>query len=93
MGITRETRKASHDALDKVTIWQDIINILDNGAKLTAREIATVLHARGRIRQPTRQAVAPRLTELVRIERVKVVGKAHDIESRRKVAVYRLVRS
>lgn len=91
MKITEETRRESFNKLDSVTINQHIINILSTGELMTAREIAAVMYAKHYVLYPIRQAVAPRLTELVDEGVIRVVGKTYDYETRRSVAVYKLV--
>lgn len=58
------------------------------GKRLTAHEIADNLHKKNYITYPHRQMVAPRLTELERMERVEVVGKKFDEETKKTVSVY-----
>ena len=91
MSITDATKRESHKQLDKQTAYTHIINELANGTALTAREIAIALHDQHLIPYPVRQAVAPRLTELESVGIVEVSGKAYDVETKRTVAVYRLV--
>lgn len=88
--VTVETRRESYEALDNETIHKHIIDILA-GTRLTAREVAVIMHRRGLTPFPVRQAVAPRLTELVERGVVEADGKAYDHETKRNVAVYRLV--
>lgn len=91
MSITDVTKRESYEQLDRETAYKHIIDVLTTGAALTAREIATELHKQKLIPYPVRQAVAPRLTELESVGIVEVVGKAYDVETKRKVALYRLV--
>jgi len=89
--ITEETRRESFEKLDSATLRQNILNVLSNGEAASAKDIAVILHDRHLIPYPVRQAVAPRLTELVGEGLVEVSGKAYDIDTERNVAVYRLV--
>lgn len=89
--ITEETRRESYEKLDSATLRQNILNVLSNGKAASAKDIAVILHDRRLIPYPVRQAVAPRLTELVDEGLVEVSGKTYDTETERNVAVYRLV--
>ena len=93
MSITKETRKESYEKVDSATMRRLVLDILSNGVKATAKEIAVILHEQNLIPYPVRQAVAPRLTELVKEGKVKACGKAYDQETERNVAVYRLVKA
>lgn len=88
--ITTEIRRESYEALDKRTLHKHIIDILD-GTRLTAHEVAVIMHHRGLTPFPVRQAAAPRLNELVKLGIVEVDGKVYDHETKRTVAAYRLV--
>ena len=90
--ITKETRKESYEKLDSATIRQLCLDVLSNGKPTTAKEIAVILHERHLIPYPVRQAVAPRLTELMQEGKVEAVDKVYDPETERNVAVYRLVK-
>lgn len=59
--------------------------------QMTAREIAVVLHQKGYIPLPIRQATAPRLTELMESRKVEVVGSKLDEESKKTVSIYKVV--
>lgn len=89
--ITKETRRESYEKLESTSLRQNILDTLSNGVSLTAKDIAVILHDRHLIPYPVRQAVAPRLTELVEEGLVEAWDKAFDIETGRTVAVYRLV--
>lgn len=89
--ITEETRRESYEKLDSATLRQNILNVLSNEWAISAKDIAVILHSQHLIPYPVRQAVAPRLTELVEEGLVEVSGKTYDTETERSVAVYRLV--
>lgn len=91
MGITEVTKKESFEQLDKETAYKNIILVLSSGYSYTAREIAVELHNKKIIPYPVRQAVAPRLTELESAGIVEVTGKCYDSETKRNVAMYKLV--
>lgn len=91
MSVTEETRRESHELVDKDTLYKHIIDTLQGGVKLTAREIAEVLYKKGLPVYPVRQSVAPRLTELAKYGIVKADGKKYDSATKRHVATYRLV--
>lgn len=90
--ITKETRRESLEQLDSATVRKNVLDVLSNDTKATAKEIAAILHERHLVPYPVRQAVAPRLTELMQEGKVEVCGKAYDTETERNVAVYRLVK-
>lgn len=91
MSITTDTRRESYKNLDRETVYKNIIEILQDGSALTAREIAVEMYNRKLIPFPVRQAVAPRLTELEAQDVVEVMGKIYDKQTKRNVAAYRLV--
>lgn len=92
MKITEETRLESYLLTDSSTVRMKILNILrERSEALSAGEIARLMHAKHYIPYPVRQAVAPRLTELVDEGLVTVDGKVYDSETGRNVAAYRVV--
>lgn len=93
MSITTQTRFESYEKLDVKFLYGKIVNLLlakDSTEGLTAREIAIELYNDGIIKDNSRQATQPRLTELVDKGIVQVVGKKYDKLTERKVASYRL---
>lgn len=90
MSITSQTRFESFAKLDRTRLYGMILDTLnehkDNG--LTAREVSSILYNKGLIKDNTRQATAPRLTELVDKGTVVVIGKRLDDISGKNVAVY-----
>lgn len=92
MGVTEETRKESYDQLDNNKLYKNIIEILKKESDLTARQISYEMYLKKMIPFPVRQAVAPRLTELVEKGVIEVTGKVYDPTTRRHVATYGLVK-
>lgn len=82
--ITAETRRESNRKTDKITRQLVILEALGND-EMTAREIAYKLHF------TDLNAVKPRLTELVKLGKIKTSGKKYDTVTDRNVAVYRRV--
>lgn len=92
MKITEETRLESYFLTDSATLRNKVLNILrEQGKALSAGEIAHIMHTKKLIPYPVRQAVAPRLTELVDAGLVTVDGKVYDSETGRNVAAYKVV--
>lgn len=81
MSITEETRLESYINTPTSERKQMILTILGD-KQMTARMIAYALGFRDL------NAVKPRLTELKKEGRVKVVGKAYDATTDRRVAVF-----
>lgn len=94
MSITTDTRWESFEKLDRKRLYDLIVSTLIHNSEngLTAREIAVILYDKGFIINNDRQAVQPRLTELVDENVVKVIGKRFDNLTQRNVAVYALVK-
>ena len=92
MKITEEARLESYLLTDSATLRDKILNLMrEENKPLSASEIAHIMHAKRLIPYPVRQAVAPRLTELVDAGLVEVDGKTYDSETGRNVAVYKVV--
>lgn len=81
MSITEETRLESYINTPTSERKRMILTILGD-KQMTARMIAYTLGFRDL------NAVKPRLTELKKEGRVKVVGKAYDATTDRRVAVF-----
>lgn len=81
MSITEETRLESYINTPTSERKRMILTILGD-KQMTARMIAYALGFRDL------NAVKPRLTELKKEGRVKVVGKAYDATTDRRVAVF-----
>lgn len=92
MSIATDTRFDSMRRIDKTRMYGLIIAVLKSASEegLTARECSTILYNQGKIYDSSRQATAPRLTELEDKGVVKVVGKKFDNVTNRNVAVYAL---
>jgi len=89
--ITKETRKESFkEVKEKRKIrYEEILDRLITGEK-TAKEIAVELYELGIIPSTERNYTAPRLTELEKIELVKVKEKKKCEYTGKKVAVYEI---
>ena len=75
--------------IERQKLYRLITEVLSN-KELTAREIAEVLFMQGYLMTGTRQEVAPRLTELEKMDRVEVIGSKVDVLTRKRVSIYRL---
>lgn len=90
---TAKTRRESNERANRKRLCQSILSVMVSSEQpLTAREIAVELHHHGIVEYPLRQAVQPRLTEMVIDGDVVVAGKVFDESSKRNVAAYRLPR-
>ena len=92
MAITEQTRRESHEKIDKDKMYNMILAVLKKNQErgLTAREVSTVLYNQGLVISNERQVTHPRLTELVDKGIVRVIGKRKDEITNRNVAVYSL---
>ena len=90
MKVTTETRQMSfNDIQDKTKIrYIQILNRLDRPK--TAKELAVELFELGFIPSTERNYTAPRLTELVKMGFVKVIGKKKCEWTGKQVAVYEI---
>ena len=75
--------------IERQKLYRLITEVLSN-KELTAREIAEVLFMQGYLMTGTRQEVAPRLTELEKMDRVEVVGSKVDVLTKKRVSIYKL---
>ena len=82
MEITPVRREVLYTWIEKVLTEND---------KLTAREIAVILHKEGIDAYPMRDSVHPRLTEMCKMCKVKVCGSKLDHVTHKKVSIYCLV--
>ena len=76
--------------VNRNNMYKWILEVL-RGQQLTAYEISTILQREGYIPLATRQATAPRLTELEQNNRVAVVGKKVDENTHKIVSIYEVV--
>lgn len=90
MEIAKETRRASHQEItqSKKAMQQAVLDILQNGVAMTAREIAQAMHQRGITSTNERNHAAPRLTELLASGQVAVVGKKKCAQTGRMVSLW-----
>lgn len=88
--VTYTTRSESNETIDKTKRYKQIIEILDGGKQMTAKEIAVEMWNRGYIPIPERNFTAPRLTELSYKGVVEPVGKEKCFYTGKTVAVYSL---
>lgn len=85
--ITLETRREAEKTVDKQQRYRQIFEVL-YGRQMTAKEIAFEMYREGFIPTSERNFTAPRLTELEKDGKVKVVGKKKCEYTGRTVAVY-----
>lgn len=92
--ITNETRFQSYKEIKtkQPVRYDQIIYILRNNPKgMTAKEIAVELYHLKLIPSTERNFVSPRLTELVKMKKVQVIGKKICEYSKKKVAVFQII--
>lgn len=87
---TLETRGEAHETVDKQKRYRQIIEILTDGGKMTAKEIAVEMCNRGYIPTSERNFTSPRLTELSQRGIVEPIGKIKCEYTGKTVAVYEL---
>jgi len=87
---TLETRSEANETVDKKKRYKQIIEILQGGKEMTAKEIAVEMCKRGYIPTSERNFTAPRLTELSKNGVVEPVGKQRCTYTGKTVAVYKL---
>jgi len=86
-----ETRRESHDTVDKQKRYRQIMKILKRRRKgLTAKEIAVIMCHEGNIPTSERNFTAPRLTELCEKGMIEPIGKTICEYTGKKVTVYRV---
>lgn len=88
---TLETRSMSNETVDKKKRYKQIIEILQGGKEMTAKEIAVEMCNRGYIPTSERNFTAPRLTELSKNGVVEPVGKQRCTYTGKTVCVYALL--
>ena len=87
---TLETRHEANISVDKQKRYKQIIEILQDGRELTAKEVAVEMFNKGYISTSERNYAAPRLTELSIKGIVEPIGKTICKYTGKKVAVYKL---
>ena len=87
---TYETRAMSHETVDKVKRYSQIIECLRERPQMTAKEIAVRMFEKGYIPDPERNYSAPRLTEMSHRGIVEPVGSKKCQYTHKTVAVYSL---
>lgn len=90
MLVTYETRSESHEKVDKQLRYSQILEILQGGKEMTAKEIAVEMNNRGYIPTSERNYVAPRLTELSYKGVVEPCGKQKCSYTGKTVAIYKI---
>lgn len=93
MSVTTDTRFQSMAKLNRNKLYGYLISLLkncDQNEGMTARECAIALYNQGKIHENSRQATAPRLTELEDMGVVQIIGKKYDEFTDRFVASYAL---
>jgi repressor of nif and glnA expression len=88
---TLETRSEANETVDKKKRYKQIIEILQGGKEMTAKEIAVEMCNRGYIPTSERNFTAPRLTELSKNGVVEPVGKQKCTYTGKTVCVYALL--
>lgn len=88
--ITFETRSEANDTVDKKKRYRQILEILQGGKEMTAKEIAVEMCQRGYVPTPERNFAAPRLTELSIKGLVEPCGKQKCTYTGKTVALYKM---
>lgn len=73
--------------VEREKLYNLILSELTTGG-YTAREISQLLYWQHRLVTPHRQEVAPRLTELVKMGKVEVIGKTFDFDTKKSVSIF-----
>ena len=87
--ITKQTRSESYEKVDKQRRYNQIFEVLNELGSASAREISEMMHKKGYTPTSERNFSAPRLTELVKFEKLEIVGKKVCEFTGKKVAVYK----
>lgn len=93
--ITIETRNESFDAILEILgeRQQLILMYMEEKKKpYTASKLAKEMFADKLVPTSERNAVHPRLNELVKAGILEVIGKEKDPDTNRKVAIYKLIK-
>lgn len=86
--ITLETRQDAYESVDKQKRYAQILEVLGD-RKMTAKEIAVEMHAKGYIPTSERNFVSPRLTEMSIDGRVEPVDKKRCQYTHKTVTIYK----
>lgn len=86
--ILRENRNFANIEVNKQKRYNEILECLGN-KELTAKEISNEMFLKGYIPTNERNFTAPRLTELLRIGSVEVVGKKKCLWTGKTVSIFR----
>ena len=86
----KETRRESHELVDKEKRYEQIISCLLDRGQSTAKEIAVYMYLNKDIPIPERNYTAPRLTEMMEKGIVEPLGKKKCRYTGRMVTVYGL---
>ena len=88
---TLENRHDSNESVDRKKRYAEIVEILsDNKEPMSAKEIAVEMHKRGYTPTSERNFSSPRITELLRIGMLDVIGKKKCEYSNKMVSVFQL---
>lgn len=87
---TLDTIGEAHDSVDKKKRYSQIIECLEIGQEMTAKEIAVMMMQKGYIPTSERNFTAPRLTEMMMRGIVEPVGKKKCKYTGQTVTVYAL---
>lgn len=87
---TLETRKESYDKVDKRKRYAQIKEILQDYGELTAKQIAILMLKKGYTTNDDRNNSSPRLSELLVLGEVEVIGKTKCEYTGKTVSVYKL---
>ena len=87
---TFETRHQSNEKVDRQKRYSQILEVLQGGKEMTAKEIAVEMWNRGYIPTSERNFTAPRLTEMSQKGIVEPIGKQLCQWTHKMVAVYKI---
>jgi hypothetical protein len=85
-----DTRAEANETVDREKRYNQIISILQQHPKLTAKQIAVIMFRKGYTPTSERNFTAPRLTEMTHKGIVEPVGKTKCRYTGKTVAVYSL---
>lgn len=88
---TLETRHEAHEQVDKKKRYAEIVEILDDyKCPMSAKEISVEMYKRGYTPTGERNFSSPRITELLKVGVLDVVGKKKCKFTGKTVSVYEL---